>query len=297
MERLDYAPFGGQISRSGYDCYGGTSNEKLLFTGQVRDGKSTAGTETGQDYFNARYLWAAIGRFTSPDAPFADQSPADGQSWNMYAYVRNNPLRYIDSFGRQALSPNTQKMLELLKAPLSRKSGVPKGGLIQLAIEKPIGSLLGEIFGYNPRTVPGDLDLGEAEFLDGVSSFEKGAFMVGVGNRNAPGIDAVDLDNQAGISLKTAEGLNAVGRNAVEGLRQVRNAGFYNVQMYVDARGLTKAQVSGLTKIQGVLGGEGRVTKVVVFARDGVVTYTPTEAQQAAVAACRASESAGLSCP
>ena len=68
VERLDYAPFGGQISR-GYDCYGGASNEKPLFTGQLRDGESTAGTDTGQDYFNARYLWANIARFTSADAP------------------------------------------------------------------------------------------------------------------------------------------------------------------------------------------------------------------------------------
>ncbi len=99
LDRLDYAPFGGQISRS-YDCYGGASSEKPLFTGQMRDGESNAGTDTGQDYFNARYLWANIARFTSPDAPFADQRPEDGQSWNLYAYVRNNPLRFVDLTGR-----------------------------------------------------------------------------------------------------------------------------------------------------------------------------------------------------
>lgn len=68
LERLDYAPFGGQISRSGYDCYVGASSEKPLFTGQMRDGESTAGTDTGQDYFNTWYLWANIAWFTSPDA-------------------------------------------------------------------------------------------------------------------------------------------------------------------------------------------------------------------------------------
>jgi RHS repeat-associated protein len=100
VERLDYAPFGGQISRSGYDCYGGASSEKPLFTGQMRDGESNAGTDTGQDFFKARYFWANTARFTSPDAPFADQRPEDGQSWNMYAYVRNNPLRFVDPSGR-----------------------------------------------------------------------------------------------------------------------------------------------------------------------------------------------------
>ncbi len=103
LERLDYAPYGGQITRS-YDCYGGAASEKPLFTGQMRDGESNAGTDTGQDYFNARYLWANTARFTSPDAPFADQRPEDGQSWNLYAYVRNNPLRFVDPSGRECVN-------------------------------------------------------------------------------------------------------------------------------------------------------------------------------------------------
>ncbi|MCL4782536.1 MAG: RHS repeat-associated core domain-containing protein [Bryobacterales bacterium] len=104
LERLDYAPYGGQITRSGMECYGGASSEKPLFTGQMRDGESNAGTDTGQDYFNARYLWANIARFTSPDAPFADQRPEDGQSWNMYAYVRNNPLQFVDPGGCECVN-------------------------------------------------------------------------------------------------------------------------------------------------------------------------------------------------
>lgn len=38
---------------------------------------------------------------TSPDAPFADQHPEDPQSWNMYGYVRNNPLAHFDPNGKQ----------------------------------------------------------------------------------------------------------------------------------------------------------------------------------------------------
>lgn len=58
------------------------------------------GTETGLDYFGARYYSGAQGRFTSPDEPFADQDPADPQSWNLYTYGLNNPLRYTDPDGR-----------------------------------------------------------------------------------------------------------------------------------------------------------------------------------------------------
>ena len=71
--------------------FGGRSRS----TGKERDG------ETGLDYFGARYMSAAQGRFTSPDEPLLDQYPGDPQSWNLYGYVRNNPLRYMDLDGRE----------------------------------------------------------------------------------------------------------------------------------------------------------------------------------------------------
>ena len=57
------------------------------------------GQATGLDYFGARYFSGAQGRFTSPDKPFADQHVQDPQSWNLYAYARNNPLRFTDPTG------------------------------------------------------------------------------------------------------------------------------------------------------------------------------------------------------
>ena len=55
--------------------------------------------ETGLDYFGARYFSGAQGRFTSPDAPFAGQDRNNPQSWNLYSYGLNNPLRFIDPSG------------------------------------------------------------------------------------------------------------------------------------------------------------------------------------------------------
>jgi hypothetical protein len=40
-----------------------------------------------------------MGRFMQPDEPFADQDPTDPQSWNLYSYVRNNPINFIDPTG------------------------------------------------------------------------------------------------------------------------------------------------------------------------------------------------------
>jgi hypothetical protein len=44
-----------------------------------------------------------MGRFTGPDQPFSDQYPADPQSWNLYGYVRNNPLKYVDLDGEDCV--------------------------------------------------------------------------------------------------------------------------------------------------------------------------------------------------
>jgi RHS repeat-associated protein len=67
-------------------------------SGQIRD------VETRLDYFGARYYSPSQGRFTSPDwragpspIPYADIS--DPQSLNLYAYGRNNPLKYADPDG------------------------------------------------------------------------------------------------------------------------------------------------------------------------------------------------------
>ena len=103
VKYFDYLPFGEDIAQgnngrgTGYPT--GTSlnvpaNINERFTGKERD------TETGLDYFGARYMSSAQGRFTSPDLPFIDQHPDDPQSWNLYSYVRNNPLRYTDPTGR-----------------------------------------------------------------------------------------------------------------------------------------------------------------------------------------------------
>ncbi|HEX6880043.1 MAG TPA: RHS repeat-associated core domain-containing protein, partial [Terriglobales bacterium] len=56
------------------------------FTGKERD------TETGLDYFGARYYASNMGRWMSPDDVRNDSNVADPQSWNLYSYVRNNPL-------------------------------------------------------------------------------------------------------------------------------------------------------------------------------------------------------------
>ncbi|MEQ1886865.1 MAG: RHS repeat-associated core domain-containing protein, partial [Bryobacteraceae bacterium] len=65
------------------------------FTSKERD------AETGLDWFEARYFSGPQGRFTSPDDPFAGQDPSNPQSWNLFSYGLNNPLRFIDPDGHE----------------------------------------------------------------------------------------------------------------------------------------------------------------------------------------------------
>ena len=62
-------------------------------TGKERD------AETGLDYFGARYMSAAQGRFTGVDPKMFPHDLSDPQSWNKYGYSRNNPLRFTDPDG------------------------------------------------------------------------------------------------------------------------------------------------------------------------------------------------------
>jgi RHS repeat-associated protein len=107
----DYLPFGEEImagigGRTG--CYGSSPGTGVLFTGQMRDETWESGAPTaGLDYFGARYFSSAQGRFTSPDVPLLDQDPSDPQSWNLYSYVRNNPLIFTDLTGDDCVYVNS----------------------------------------------------------------------------------------------------------------------------------------------------------------------------------------------
>src|SRR6185437_13165856 len=74
-------------------CVSDVCFAQSCYTGKERD------TESGLDYFGARYYGSNMGRFMSPDHPLIDQHPENPQSWNLYAYARNNPLINIDPTG------------------------------------------------------------------------------------------------------------------------------------------------------------------------------------------------------
>ena len=88
IQRFEYLPWG-------QEAFALNPNQTYdpRFTGQEYD------IETGLYFYKAQYYNPALGRFIQPDSIVPD--PTDPQSYNRYAYVRNNPLKYTDPSGHE----------------------------------------------------------------------------------------------------------------------------------------------------------------------------------------------------
>ena len=124
LRRRDFYPFGEEIIQGTNGRPGPvyqTGQQQTLpdvfngkFTGMERD------SETGLDFFGARYFSGAQGRFTGPDDPFAGSDPTNPQSWNLFSYGLNNPLRYSDPDGHDpcenGVNPETGNICTVVTA-------------------------------------------------------------------------------------------------------------------------------------------------------------------------------------
>jgi RHS repeat-associated protein len=98
IKRHDYLPFGEELfaaqgARTTALGYGASDGVRQKFTEKERD------TETGLDYLVSRFYSSTQGRFTSADS--FSGSPMQPQTWNLFSYVLNNPLKFIDPTGHE----------------------------------------------------------------------------------------------------------------------------------------------------------------------------------------------------
>jgi RHS repeat-associated protein len=118
VKRHDYLPFGEELvagvgGRTSQQGYGGGDGVRQQFTQKERD------NETGLDYFGARYYGSIMGRFTSADPLYYTASrPGDPQQFNLYAYVRNNPLALTDPDGKDLDVAGNEKYRKAVEAEL-----------------------------------------------------------------------------------------------------------------------------------------------------------------------------------
>ena len=84
---------GAVVSSASYDSFGNSTNNlttRYQYTGREKD------EFTGLTYYRARWYDANLGRFISED-PIG----FDGGDVNLFGYVENSPIKYIDSLGNQ----------------------------------------------------------------------------------------------------------------------------------------------------------------------------------------------------
>ena len=97
VSRSSYFPFGEEIPPTQF------SYNSHQFTGHERDHLPGMIPAIGLDYMLARYYEAGMGRFLSVD-PERDINEFATISWNLYAYVRDNPLGFVDPSGAAVTS-------------------------------------------------------------------------------------------------------------------------------------------------------------------------------------------------
>jgi RHS repeat-associated protein len=93
--RHDYFPFGGEPSPTSGLARDG-------FAGTQRGAETGGSTWDALSYLGARRLHEASRRFASVDPGHVGARMGDPQTWSGYAYVNNNPLRFVDPDGRQS---------------------------------------------------------------------------------------------------------------------------------------------------------------------------------------------------
>ena len=120
IARHDYQPFGEEIQRASY----GADQVRKQFTGYEKD------DETDLDFAQARYFNSGFGRFSSPDPLyFTAERLIDPQQFNLYVYVRNNPLKYIDINGEDYIGINGEKVeVEYLRNKKGKIIGIKSVG-------------------------------------------------------------------------------------------------------------------------------------------------------------------------
>jgi RHS repeat-associated protein len=121
------------------------------YTGKERD------TESGNDYFGARYYASNMGRFMSPDWS-AQEEPVpyakidNPQSLNLYSYVYDNPLGGVDPDGHWGCS---QEQASVCTAELNAISHGMDAGTAQQAGQealKPLSTASEQAIQKSPLT-------------------------------------------------------------------------------------------------------------------------------------------------
>jgi RHS repeat-associated protein len=209
IERHDYLPFGEECTVGA--CASNPAvgaGQARKFTGKERD------TETGLDYFGARYYGSRIGRFSTVDPALNIQAAlVSPQRWNRYAYGLNNPLRNVDPDGRDAWD-------------------IATGAANAFGSNFSVG--LGRRSAYNSDFAAGQFVGDLVSIPAGYAWGDAGAGIAAVGVVGAPESGGVTL-------VASAAGVGMMVQGGTASLAGLANAGIYLANNTREGMGFTKA--------------------------------------------------------
>jgi RHS repeat-associated protein len=159
-----------------------------VLSGKERD------AESGNDYFGARYYSSAMGRFMSPDPKiFSKQRMLDPQQWNMYSYVRNNPLVAIDPDGKELklIIVNSSKYNDATMQRVGNQiaGSLSKAGVLNVTVEishSPTWAKIESFFSSHVHSVEYGPDGGSIKVKESGGSDTKDAAGITVSREGLP---------------------------------------------------------------------------------------------------------------
>jgi RHS repeat-associated protein len=251
-----FAPFGQEIVNGSTipPAQPDGSSNHFKFTGKERD------TESGLDYFGARYYASSMGRWMSPDwsakeepVPYAKLD--NPQSLNLYGYVLNNPLGMADPDGHccwdsavkwvndhprtmQAVKGVGEVAIGVVAVGVAATAEVGTGGVatvgVIFAVQGGVASAVKGVTDIVGAATKTDVS-GATKALDAVSnpagqlvtaatgSLEKGATAAAIGAAVVTGANIKDLAEGSTGLRATKTGLAANdGKEAVTAVREAR---------------------------------------------------------------------------
>ncbi len=172
-----------------YDCTPHLVHVVNKFTGKERD------TESGNDYFGARYYASSMGRFMSPD-DFGGHME-DPQTLNRYSYVGNNPLSRTDPDGHDFYLGCTQTKDNASTCQSQQVSTDAKGNAVNATVQG-----VSKDGNFTATRIGNDASGGLVDKTTGTGSYTGTFDGQNVGLRNSAGgtANGVWLQNSAAVA-------------------------------------------------------------------------------------------------
>ncbi|HQR44457.1 MAG TPA: RHS repeat-associated core domain-containing protein [Thermoanaerobaculia bacterium] len=215
-------------------------------------------TSSGHHYDHARFYGGWLGRFTSPDQ--LRGSLSDPQSWNRYAYARNNPLKYLDPNGQDGV--NAAEWLNTVATAIADWGGTHDGEHYSSYVDVAntlnrvgdwlrVGSSIGEAIGsgadFHDAGIAFATDLGRAsEMALALGTVAE----MGVGGSTQPQRSPTVQENKAkgdAFRDKVAADLRAQGREVATEVQKSTPFGPRTVDVEVRENGKARGGIETKT--------------------------------------------------